>query len=149
MADRIKIVFDLDRGETPYGTESVWAERISENRFRILNSPFFAFGISYEDEIEAEPYGKVFKFVRVVRRSGRSTYRIILQDQETIDGAEFRKRWDPFRKVGCTFESANPRYITVDIPRSANVGELYGLLEQGEEHGIWVFEEGYYAEIVQ
>jgi hypothetical protein len=56
MTSRTKVVFDLERGETPYETERVWAERISDNRFRILNSPFFVFGISFEDEVEAEPY---------------------------------------------------------------------------------------------
>lgn len=84
MTDRTKIIFDLERGETPYETERVWAERISDNRFRILNSPFFVFGISFEDEVEGEPYGNMFKFVRVVQRSGRSTYRIILQNETQL-----------------------------------------------------------------
>jgi hypothetical protein len=145
VTDRTKVVFDLEEGETSYDTERVWAERTSDNRFRVLNTPFFVFGISFEDEIEAEPYGSVFKFVRVVKRSGRSTYRIILQNQITIEVAEFKRRWEPFRNAGCTFESANPRYIAVDMPSSANVPALYELLEQGEEQGVWIFEEGYYA----
>lgn len=149
IADRTKVVFDLEPGNTQYATERVWAERISENRFRILNSPFFVFGISFEDEVEAEPYGNVFKFVRVLQRSGRSTYRIILQNENTIDGSEFLDRWEPFRKAGCTFESANPRYIAIDIPPSANVAELYQLLELGEEQEVWIFEEGYYAGSLQ
>lgn len=149
MTSRTKVVFDLERGETPYETERVWAERISDNRFRILNSPFFVFGISFEDEVEAEPYGNVFKFVRVIQRSGRSTYRIILQNENTIEGAEFLERWEPFRMAGCTFESVNPRYIAVDMPPSADVTALYELLERGEEQGVWVFEEGYYAGILQ
>ena len=147
--DRTKVVFDLEPGEVPYQTERVWAERLSDNRFRILNSPFFVFGISFEDEVEAEPYGDVFKFVRVLRRSGHSTYRVIFQNQNTIDGSEFRERWVPFRKAGCKFESANPRYIAIDMPPSANVTELYELLELGEDQGIWVFEEGHYAGTLQ
>ena len=145
MADRTKIVFDLEPGETPYNTERVWAVRISDNRFQILNSPFFVFGVSFEDEVEAEPYGDVFKFLRVVQRSGRSTYRIILQNENTIEGPQFLQRWEPFRAEGCTFESASPQYISVDMPPSANVAELYELLELGEEQGVWIFEEGYYA----
>jgi hypothetical protein len=147
--DPIKVVFDLEPERTPYETERVWAERVSDNRFRILNSPFFVFGISFEDEVEAEPCGNVFKFIRVVQRSGRSTYRIIFQNENTIDGSEFLERWKPFREAGCTFEPANPRYIAVDMPPSANVTELYGLLERGEEEGIWVFEEGHYAGTLQ
>jgi hypothetical protein len=51
--------------------------------------------------------------------------------------------------AGCTFESANPRYIAVDMPPSADVTALYELLERGKEQGVWVFEEGYYAGILQ
>jgi len=149
VTGRTKIVVELEPGETPYATESVWAEQISDRRFRILNSPFFAFGISFEDEVEAKPFGEVFKFVRVVQRSGRSTYRIILQNDNTIEGPEFLERWKLFREAGCTFESANSRYIAVDMPRSANVAVLYQLLESGEEQGVWVFEEGHYAGTVQ
>jgi hypothetical protein len=149
ITDRTKVVFDLERGEAPYETESVWAEQISDNHFRVLNSPFYIFGISFEDEVEAEPFGAVFKFVRVVQRSGRSTYRIILQGENTIAGDEFLKMWEPFRNAGCTFEAASPRYIAVDMPPSANVAELYELLERGEEQAVWVFEEGHYAGILQ
>jgi Domain of unknown function (DUF4265) len=39
--------------------------------------------------------------------------------------------------AGCTFESANPRYIAVDMPPSADVTALYELLERGKEQGVW------------
>src|SRR5580658_7939838 len=63
MSERAKVIFYLEKGELPYETESVWAERLPDNRFRILNSPFFAFGVSYEYEVEAEPDGERFRFV--------------------------------------------------------------------------------------
>ena len=116
MSERAKVVFELEKGELPYETESVWAERLSDNRFRILNSPFFAFGVSYEDEIEAEPDGEKFRFVKVLRRSGRSTYRVILQGGLTINDAEFTERWKTFRDAGCSYENANDNYISIDMP---------------------------------
>jgi hypothetical protein len=147
MSERAKIVFSLDRDGAGFETEGVWAERLSINRFRILNSPFFAFDVSYEDEVEAEPDGESFRFVRVLRRSGRSTYRVILQDGKTVESNDFTSRWQPFHDRGCTFENANDRYIAIDIPPNADVPFLCRLLQDGEEQGVWVFEEGHYAGI--
>lgn len=149
MEKRTKVVFSLDRGEAGFDTESVWAERISDNRFRILNSPFFVFGISYEDVVEAEPEAEIFRFTKVLQRSGRSTYRIILQGGHTIDDQDFTARWQPFRDHGCTYENANDRYIAVDMPPKTDVALLYRLLQDGEDEGVWVFEEGHYAAPVQ
>ena len=147
MSERAKVVFPLKRAESDYETESVWAERLSENRFRILNSPFFVFGVSYEDVIEAEPEGEIFRFVRVLQRSGRSTYRVILQGGRTVQGVDFADRWRPFHDRGCTYESANDKYIAVDMPPDTDVPFLYRLLQDGEDKGVWVFEEGHYAGI--
>ncbi len=147
MNERTKVVFDLKKGELPYETESVWAERLSENQFRILNSPFFAFGVSYEDEIEAEPDGDRFRFVKVLRRSGRSTYRVILQGGMTISDPEFIERWKAFREAGCTYENANDKYISIDMAPTVDVASMYSLLEDGENDGVWVFEEGYFAAV--
>lgn len=135
----------MNKDELPYATESVWAERLSGNRFRILNNPFFKFGVSYEDEVEAEPDGAVFRFIKVVHRSGRSTYRVILQGGLTINDEQFIERWQAFREGGCTYESANEKYISIDMPGKADVASLYSLLEDGENAGVWVFEEGHYA----
>ncbi len=145
MKERAKVVFELDEKESPFASESVWAERLFSNTFRILNSPFFAFGVSYEDEVEAEPDGEVFRFTQVVRRSGRSTYRLIFQGDQTAKHDDFARRWVAFREAGCTYEVANQKYIAMDMPPVANVGALYSLLEDGERDGVWVFEEGYYA----
>lgn len=149
MSERAKVVFPLQRDESEYATESVWAERLSENRFRILNSPFFVFGVSYEDVVEAEPEGEIFRFVRVFQRSGRSTYRVILQGGRTIEGADFVERWRPFHECGCTYESANDKYIAVDMAPNTDVPFLYRLLQDGEGEGVWIFEEGYYAGVRQ
>ena len=146
MSERAKVVFELEKGEFPYSTESVWAERISGNRFRLLNSPFFVFGVSCEDVVEAEPHGHIYRFVRVLQRSGRSTYRIILQGERTINDAEFLQRWQAFQDAGCTYESANDKYISIDMPPTADVHLLYQLLQDGENMGVCVFEEGHYAQ---
>jgi hypothetical protein len=114
MSERAKVVFPLKRDESSYETESVWAERLSETRFRILNSPFFVFDVSYEDVVEAKPEGEILRFVRVLQRSGRSTYRVILQGGRTVEGAILLSGGDRFTTAVATPDAcATPRLASV------------------------------------
>jgi hypothetical protein len=70
----------------------------------------------------------------------------MLQDGQTIDGPEFTERWLAFRELGCTYETANQKYLSIDLPPNTDVSRVYSLLNDGEKEGVWVFEEGYYAE---
>ena len=61
-----------------YGTETVWAEKVGGNRYRLRNTPFYAFGVSAEDVVFAEPDDEArLVFSSVSLRGGHSTYRII------------------------------------------------------------------------
>ena len=48
----IKIVFFLGEDQWHgYKTESVWADKIEDDRCRIRNTPFYANGVSFEDVV--------------------------------------------------------------------------------------------------
>jgi hypothetical protein len=126
-------------------TESLWAESLGHGLYRILNSPFFAFGISAEDVVRAEGAKEPFTFREVVDQGGHSTYRIFLKHGKRIDSSDFRQYWAPIKALGATFENANDRFIAIDIPPGADVAGIYKLFQRGEEDGIWEFEEVYYA----
>jgi hypothetical protein len=146
MSGRTKIRFDLEPGnEQGYEAEHLWAESVGPEEFRILNSPFFAFGISLDDIVRAEKMGDSYVFRNVVRRSGHSTYRLFLQGNRTIADKDFTDRWHEIAKEGCTFENANGSLVTVDCPTKTDVSAVYELLKRGEDEGIWAFEEGHYA----
>ena len=146
MSNRMKIRFDLDpENQQGYETEHLWAESVGSEEFRILNSPFFVFGISLDDIVRAEKVGDSYVFRDVVRRSGHSTYRIFLQGNRTIADKEFTERWHEIAAQGCTFENANGSLVTVDCPPRTDVSAVYNLLKRGEDEGIWAFEEGHYT----
>jgi len=140
---RVRIIFRLDPGEQQsYETETLWAEPFGPNEFRILNSPFFVFGVSAEDVVTAALRDHdVYEFKRVVEKGGHSTYRIFLRGDRTIADDCFRLRWTGIQSLGATFENGNGTFIAVDVPPSANIRTIYQLLEQGENAGIWAFEE--------
>jgi hypothetical protein len=138
----VKVAFDLDpANKQGYETETVWAEPLGGDQFRLLNSPFFVFGVSAEDLVSAIKIQEgVYKFQRVLHKAGHSTYRIFLQSG-TINEEAFQGRWGAIQTLGASFESGNGRFVSVDVPPGADGLKIRTLLKQGEEEGVWVFEE--------
>ena len=144
----VKIRFALDPKDWHgYGGEFVWAEPIGESAsqaFRLLNSPYCTRGINYLDIVEAHPTNEspALEFDRVIRRSGHSTYMIIVEKDER----QFDSYWKLLQQKGCSYESASMGkrlLLSVDVLPSANIYDVYKVLEEGETKGVWMFQEGY------
>ena len=143
--ERVKISFDLrPEDQQGYSTEGVWAERVGPDEFRILNSPFFVFGVSADDVVKVKLENGEQKFEHVARKGGHSTYRVFIQGGRTLHVEDFRSRWAAIQALGATFENANDRLLSVDVGSGVDIVRVYDLLKQGEVDGIWAFEEGNY-----
>ena len=96
--------------------ETLWAERVGPDRYRLDNSPFFAYGVSWQDIIEARPADDgMLTFVRVVEKAGHRTVRVIL-DPGADRSLESQAVLDGLVALGASYEGANPRYLAIDIP---------------------------------
>jgi hypothetical protein len=139
----VKVRFELERSARhSYASETVWAEPVAGGRYRLRNSPFYAYGVSAEDVVFAKPVGKaLFSFQSVSMRGGHSTYRALLK--EGLDDDTFREFWRPLEKLGCTYEGANGELLAVDVPPHADIHAVFELLKKGESSGVWSFEEGH------
>ena len=104
----VKIHFRLD--EVDSGSETIWAQETHPGHFRLENSPFFAFNVSYQDVVLAKPVGAELVFVETIRRSGHSTYRLIPVAER---GARFDAAWRPLQQLGCTFEEGPDGLLAV------------------------------------
>jgi len=51
--------------------------------------------------------------------------------------------WKPLAALGCSYEQATKRLMSVDIPPTANIYQAYALLEKGEHNQMWDFEEAH------
>ncbi len=67
-----------------------------------------------------------------------------------VEDANYRLYWNMLEQKGCTYESTHidlsigrRLLLSVDVPPSADLGEVYRTLERGEAEGIWEFQEGY------
>ncbi len=58
--------------------ETLWATPVGRDRYKLDNSPFYAYGVSWQDVIEARPEreGDLPTLVRVVEKSGNRTIRV-------------------------------------------------------------------------
>jgi Domain of unknown function (DUF4265) len=148
----IKVHFELDPSDWHgHASETLWASPIvgtEWRNFRIMNSPFFATGISFRDIVKASAFDNDFilDFKEVVERGGHSTYMILFKATE----ARFSSYWNMLEKNGCSYESMSIKLsigqrslFSVDVPPSADIHEIYEILERGESDGVWVFQEGY------
>jgi hypothetical protein len=136
-----KVLFYLDSGAWHgSATETMWATPIGRDEFMLENSPFYAYGVSFGDTVLAPRQDGMPVFKEVIRRSGHSTYRLLIDDAQS---SNFEKFWEPLRERGCTYEEGIKPLLAVDVPPQANIFEVYRLFEAGEKSGVWSFEEGH------
>jgi len=128
-----------------HATETIWAEKVGQNRYRVRSVPFFAKNVSNEDIVLTHREEGVTIFDQVSIRGGHSTYRLFLAAANGLDGGDFKLLWRQLEQLGCTYERATERLLAVDVPTSNRLKQAYAILERGESSGVWEFEEGYAA----
>lgn len=148
----VKVRFELDPQDLHgHGGEFLWAAPTGisiGDEFEIRNSPWYAKGISFKDVVKALPSGdgRVFEFERVIKRSGHSTYMLLVEP----DNSKLQTYWKSLEERGCSYESGainlnsgRRDHYSVDVPPSPDIYEVYRLLEKGERDSVWLFQEGY------
>lgn len=124
-----------------HGWERLWAKELAPSRYQLRNSPYYAYGVSYEDIVSAvrDDAGELV-YAGVTLRGGHSTYRIMLKCERT--SREFEQQWARLQNIGCTYESRD-KLLAVDVPPKADIFGAYKLLQEGEQVGLWTFEEAH------
>lgn len=96
--------------------ETLWAERVGPDLYRLDNSPFWAYGVSWRDVVEARPDADgMLTFVRVVEKAGHRTVRVIL-DPPADKAPESQAILDGVVALGASYEGMHPGYLAIDIP---------------------------------
>ena len=143
----LKLAFHLEDSWGGVETENMWVELTDDKKLKIMNSPFYVTGVSYLDKVDYFVEEDRLFFLKVLEKSGHSTYRILLPKKKNID--KFELYWKPIEKLGCTYESnmnVNALY-SVDVPPEVDIKKVYSFLEIGERDEIWGFEEADYSRV--
>jgi hypothetical protein len=136
----VKIRIPLDDGaETP------WVTPMGGNRYRLENCPFFAFGMSFRDIIEAEPEEDgLLAFTRVVEKGGHRTVRVATADRSPVPEDLITK----LNALGAWYEGADESYLVFDIPPDADFDAVIAELSACDEDAIhWEYVDPTWEEL--
>lgn len=141
MDDLVKVFFQLqpdEDGWPPISVESVWAKASDcENEYVIDNVPFFAHDATIGDTVQVRKEDGIRCFEKVVKRSGNSLIRIIVDDLISIEEVKNR-----LAALGCDMELAEPhRLLAVSIPPSVKLSDVQEYLRTQARAGVLDFEE--------
>ena len=138
-SDVVKVALTDDEGRV----ETLWATPIGGYLYRLENIPFYAFGVSWNDVVEApldEDERPAFR--RVVEKSGNRTVRIMLED---VRAPEAKPRLEGLLKFGCGYEGHPPRLLAINVPPETSLDDVAGYLA---EAGIdWEYADPTYEEL--
>jgi len=103
--------------------EALWAFDLGGGRYRLDNTPWYAYGISWQDVVEArlDQDGQL-QLVKVVSKSGNRTVRIRAEEPFTDDWLE------KIVSLGASYEGANRRYIGINVPQDVNLDVITSFL---------------------
>lgn len=140
QSNLVKVLFSND-GEDAIA-ETLWAEPVGKDIYKLRNSPFFFYGASFEDIVRALPAADgMLEFAEVVDRSGSSTYRIMVRESCTKD--LFDKYRQRLIALGSSLERASHHLYAIDVPLGIDIDQVVEILDDGEANDVWDWEEGY------
>lgn len=142
-SDLVRIHFPLGSDQWHgYTSESLWAKKLGNSRYRLVNSPFLAFGVSLGDVVNVRETEDGLELAQVVERGGHSTYRLIVKNEKA---PEVRRLIRDLTEKGCSVDSGKERLIAVDVPPGVDVQDVYDLMLKGDANQLWDFEEGHFG----
>lgn len=135
MQPEVKIVFRVPSEDGSYEVETLWATDLGGDDYKLDNSPFFAYGVSWEDVVHApfDPEEGRPTFQRVVSKSGNRTIRVVF-DPPVETGNESDHVLQGLVALGCSYEGANSAYVSINIPPGVELKRVRRyLIEQDAE----------------
>ena len=120
------------RLRAPDGTvETPWAIALGKGLYKLDNIPFFAYGLSADDVVEAAAESDGFlAFTRVVKPSGNRTIRIAFKDKVSKTEPLLVQLND----MGVGWEGAFSKLIALNVPPELDIDRVVDLLKQcGED----------------
>ena len=107
-----KVAIQDDDGDI----ETLWATHLTGHHYRLENSPFYAYGVSWEDTIEALPESDGLLLMQhVVAKSGNRTVRVLFESF-SAKSPEAKPILDNIVELGCSYEGAYSKLIVINVP---------------------------------
>jgi hypothetical protein len=141
-----KVLFRICAEDGSTDVETLWATALGDDQYRIENSPFFAYSVSWEDIVYApyDPTEERPTFRRVVRKSGNRTVRIVFAVPVESENAS-DEILQGLVALGCSYEGASRTYLSINIPPEVELPRVQQYLVSKE--ASWEHADPSYAEL--
>jgi hypothetical protein len=135
----VKIHLDLPN-HWGIGGESLWAEPLGNDLYKIENVPFYAYGLNFQDIVRATPDSEDFipEIRELVTPSGHRTFRVFFNKH--IDRNQQESVLDSMESLGISYERANNIYVALDMKPRGDYQAVFDQLDEYLEQGILGFE---------
>jgi hypothetical protein len=138
---RIRIRLERTAGEAGPDEDSVWAEPLGSDRFRIESCPFFAYGLSRNDVVRAATGAEGGPVLGdVLDKSGHRTLRFALAQAVELRAPAVQRVLERLGDAGCTHELLRPRFVSIDVPPEVDVGVVAEVLQEGAREKLLAWE---------
>jgi hypothetical protein len=120
---------------------------LGADNYKLDNSPFYAYDVSWEDVVSA-PFSSDEghpTFERVVSKSGNRTVRVIFETP-LESGNQSDQLLQGLVALGCSYEGASPKYVSVNIPPGVELEAVRNYLIEGE--ATWEHADPSYAALL-
>lgn len=124
MADS-KVLFRVVDEDGDVHVETLWATALGEDRYRLDNLPFYAYGVSWDDIVLApfDATEDMATFQHVVTKTGNRTVRLLL-DPPVSPGNASDDILQQLVALGCDYEGSNRVRIAVNIPADVSLDSI-------------------------
>lgn len=134
---KVKLTFTLrknDDGYPPDDFETVWAEPVGVNLYRVDNIPFYLQDVSPDDVVIARPSPPIPLLAsEVARKSKNSVIQVIFFER----GSDMEKILDGLVKMGAKYEGSHLKSLySIEIPAELSFELIESLLDAAESQGI-------------
>ena len=112
-----KVLFRVPDDDGGATVETLWATPVGGDQYKLDKSPFYAYGVSWEDVVLApfDTQEGMPTFQSVISKSGNRTVRVIF-DPPVSAGNSSDQVLQGLVVLGCSYEGANSKCISVNIP---------------------------------
>jgi Domain of unknown function (DUF4265) len=140
-----KVLFRVPNDDGTADVETLWAVPLGDDKYQLDNSPFYAYSVSWRDivyaPIDSDEGRATFRHVEA--KSGNRTVRVALEEPAER-GNESQRLLDGLLSLGCTYEGANRRLISVNVPANVELSRVRDYLIEAEanwEHADPTYDE--------
>ncbi len=118
------------------GGESMWAEPLGNDLYKIENVPFYAYGLNFHDIVRATPdsEGTIPEIRELVETSGHRTFRLFFH--KDISKEQQVEILDSFKDLSVSYERANDIYVALDINPDGKYQSVFDKLEHYLEQDL-------------